>query len=278
MTRAEVEARLLRAGIEEAREEAMQLFCHAAQLSPALALASPDADCEGALLETLLSRRESGEPLAYLLGVAYFCNEEYKVTPAVLIPRADTERLVEEAVARLPRGGRFADLCTGSGCVAISTLAARPDALADAYDISQEALSVARENAAKNRVSERLSLYECDLLRTHGVADRAFFPHAPYDLILANPPYLSGAEMRALDPSVAHEPALALDGGEDGLAFYRHFLAAFSPLLAPSGAFVFEIGWQQAQALSALGEAHGFTVEVKRDLGGRDRVAVLTRK
>ena len=278
MTRAEIEKRLSRAGIDACREEAMLLFCHFAGISRAMALCDARLPCTDPALEEALLRRERGEPLAYILGVAYFCNEEYEVSPAVLIPRADTERLVEEAVSRLPKNGRFADLCTGSGCVAISTLAARPDALADAYDISPVALALAKKNAARNGVETRVFFAECDLLAGGVCREAALFPHAPYDLILSNPPYLTAAEMAALDPSVACEPTLALDGGEDGLVFYRAFLEGYAHLLSARGAFLFEIGWEQGDSLRALGREHGFAVEIKRDLGGRERVAVLSRK
>lgn len=278
MTRADIEARLLRAGIAEAKAEAMRIFCFVSGRTPALALAMPETRCAREAAEAILCRRELGEPLAYILGVAYFCGEEYEVTPDVLIPRADTEVLIDEALCRLPEGGRIADLCCGSGCIAVSLLAARPQAVADAYDVSGKAIALAKKNAKRNGVSRRVSFYECDLLRTHGVADREKFPHAPYDLILSNPPYLTALEMQNLDPSVLFEPKLALDGGADGLVFYRHFLDAFTPLLAPRGAFVFEIGWQQGNALRALGEEKGFTVTVARDLAGRERVAVLTKE
>ena len=277
MTRAELEARLVAAGIEAAREEAMLIFCHFAGISRAAALAERDARCADPALVAATSRRAGGEPLAYILGVAYFCNEEYEVTPDVLIPRADTERLVEEATLRLPAGGRFADLCTGSGCVAISTLAARTDTVCDAFDISPAALAVASRNAAKNGVENRVLFHECDLLTAPVCCENPIFARAPYDLILSNPPYLSASEMAARDKSVLSEPTLALDGGDDGLVFYRRFLDTFTSLLAPDGAFLFEIGWEQGDALRALGRARGFTAEIIKDFGGRDRVAVLTR-
>lgn len=277
MTRAEIEAHLAAAGIEEAREEAMLLFTHFAGICRASALAERDARCADPALLAAISRRAGGEPLAYILGICYFCNEEYEVTPDVLIPRADTERLVEAAVARLPQGGRFADLCTGSGCVAISTLAARPDAVCDAFDVSPTALAVATRNAVRNGVENRVRFHECDLLTVPVCCENPIFARAPYDLILSNPPYLSASEMAARDKSVLSEPTLALDGGEDGLVFYRRFLDAFSSLLAPDGAFLFEIGWGQGDALRTLGKERGFTVEILKDYGGRDRVAVLTR-
>lgn len=277
MTRAEIEKRLAHAGIDACREEAMLLFCHFAGVARAMALCDARLPCTDPALEAAVLRRERGEPLAYVLGVAYFCNEEYEVSPDVLIPRADTERLVEEAVSRLPENGRFADLCTGSGCIAISTLAARPDAVADAYDISPAALALAQKNALRNGVQKRVSFHECDLLAAPVCREAALFPHAPYDLILSNPPYLTAAEMAALDPSVSCEPTLALDGGDDGLTFYRHFLDACASLLAPAGAFLFEIGWEQGDSLRALGAAHGFSVAILSDFGGRDRVAVLYR-
>lgn len=277
MTRAEIEARLSRAGISEAGEEAMRLFCHFAGVWRAMALCDRAAECDDPALARAVLRREAGEPLSYILGVAYFYKEEYEVSPDVLIPRADTERLVEEAISRLPRNGHFADLCTGSGCVAISALAARPDAKADAFDISPAALAIARKNACKNGVASRVCFIERDLLTAPVCSETPDFPLAPYDLILANPPYLSRAEMGALDPSVLAEPRAALDGGEDGLVFYRHFLEVYPALLKADGAFLFEIGWGQGEALRALGARYGFAVEILRDYGGRDRVAVLTR-
>jgi release factor glutamine methyltransferase len=137
---------------------------------------------------------------------------------------------------------------------------------------------VAGRNAVKNGVEKRVDFYEYDLLGAPVCSENRIFARAPYDLILSNPPYLSAAEMAARDKSVLAEPTLALDGGEDGLRFYRHFLSAYTHLLTPTGAFLFEIGWEQGDALRALGEEWGLAVEILCDYGGRERVAVLSRR
>lgn len=268
MTRAELAARLRAAGIEDYAEEAKRLFCHYSGMSRAAALAEPGADCTAPALLAALRRREAREPLSYLLGEAAFWEESYRVSPACLIPRPETELLVERAIATLPQGGHFADLCTGSGCIAISTLAHRPDATADGYDISREALALAQENAKRNGVADRLQLIACDLLREERLA-------APYDMILSNPPYVTDAEWETVAPELHYEPRAAFLGGADGLCFYRRILSTFAPFLKAGGCFVFEIGWQQGDSLRRLATAHGFGCEIYRDYGGRDRMAVL---
>jgi release factor glutamine methyltransferase len=163
------------------------------------------------------------------------------------------------------------DLCTGSGCIGISLLKARDDIKnAVLVDISPVALEIARENISRLGVGERCLAVECDIARD--------FPKGRFDMIVSNPPYIPSADIDTLSDEVKNEPMLALDGGEDGLLFYRHFLAAFTSLLTPTGAFLFEIGWEQGDALRALGAERGFAVEILSDFGGRERVAVLSRK
>ena len=272
MTRADLAARLRGAGIEEAREEALRLFCHFSGYSRAAALAEPAADCADPALAAALARRLRREPLAYILGECWFCNACYRVGPACLIPRPETEMLVEYAQAHLPPGGFFADLCTGSGCIAVSLLACRPDARGDAYELSPEALALASENALANRVDRRLRFYQRDLLLPGAVS-----PPQPYDMILSNPPYVRRDRMDALSPEVQAEPRLALDGGEDGGRFYAAFLHELPAVLAPHGCFVFEIGEEQGAQIRVLAEAAGFVCRIFPDLAGLDRMAVLCR-
>jgi release factor glutamine methyltransferase len=271
MTRSELQARLAAAGIEDARTEANILFCHFSGLSLAEAMAERDADCTSAALSEALARREAREPLAYILGEAYFFGERYAVSPECLCPRPDTERLVEEAIARLPQGGVFADFCTGSGCIAISLALARPDLAGDAFDLSRGALAVARENAATHGVAERVRFYLRDLLDS-----TLPFPRGQYDAIISNPPYLSAADMRAAQAELAYEPRMALFGGEDGMDFYRFFLSHYRPLLAPGGHFLFEIGAAEGEGIRSAAEALCYTCEILPDYTGLDRVAVLT--
>lgn len=212
-----------------------------------------------------LERYNQGEPLAYLLGEEYFWRYRFVVTPDVLIPRPDTERLVELAIQALPQNGRFADLCTGSGAIALSVAADRPDALCDAVDISAEALAVAKENAALLQVGCRVCFHQADLLTDDPL-------EGEYDLILSNPPYIPSADI-ALYPSLCYEPQIALDGGTDGMDFYRALLARFAPHLKDSGAFLFEIGFDQGDAIRTLADSMGFSCTVTKDYGGNDRVA-----
>ena len=220
--------------------------------------------------DAALARYEQGEPLAYLLGEEYFWRYRFVVTPDVLIPRPDTERLVELAIGALPQNGRFADLCTGSGAIALSVAADRPDALCDAVDISPAALNVARENARLLSVTSRVTFHEADLLAVDPLSGE-------YDLILSNPPYIPSADI-ALYPTLCYEPQIALDGGEDGMVFYRALITRFAHHLKEKGAFLFEIGFDQGDAIRQLASEQGFACTVTKDYGGNDRVAKLWKK
>ena len=270
MTCKDIEVRLVAAGIEAAATEAKRLFSHFSGLSLAALLADRNADCADPALEAAVCRREAREPLAYIVGEAWFYGERYRVSPACLVPRQETELLVEYAINHLPEGTLFADFCTGSGCIAISVLAHRPDLRAHAYDISPDALALARENAAANGVADRVEFFCADLLKKGGVCRER-----RYDMIISNPPYLTAQDMRTAQAELAYEPSLALAGGEDGLTFYRYFLENYRENLACGAPFLFEIGAAQGEDLLALGEAHGFAVEILPDYAGLDRVAVL---
>ena len=225
---------------------------------------------DDATYDAALARYNQGEPLAYLLGEEYFWRYRFIVTPDVLIPRPDTERLVELAIGALPQNGQFADLCTGSGAIALSVTADCPDALCDAVDISPAALAIARENARLLGVESRVTFHEADLLKSDPLTGK-------YDLILSNPPYIPSAHI-ALYPTLCYEPQIALDGGEDGMVFYRALLCRFAHHLKEKGAFLFEIGYDQGDAIRALANDHGFACTVTKDYGGNDRVAKLWRE
>ena len=247
-----VKTTLLAAGIENAAHEA-RLLC---------------AAFSGEALERAVARRATHYPLQYILGEWGFFNEIYEVDASCLIPRPDTEILVERAVKMLPDGARFLDLCTGSGCVAVSTLAARPDTTAVAVDLFEDTLAIAARNAARNGVAQRLQLVQADVLKKPPVM-------GPFDAILSNPPYIPDAVVPTLSEEVHCEPSAALCGGEDGLDFYRAILQNWRALLTPNGFLLLEIGYDQAEALRALGEAVGLQVSVYRDYGGNDRVVLL---
>lgn len=217
----------------------------------------------GEALEAAKKRLDAGEPIEYITGKAYFYREEYDVSPAVLIPRPDTERVVERLVALLPEGGHFADLCSGSGCIGISALCERRDCTACAYDISEAAVEIAAKNAEKLGVSERYTVKAADIT---DMSDDAF------DIIVSNPPYIESGVIPTLDRSVRdYEPHIALDGGADGLDFYRAILDGYRPRVC----YIFEIGYDQAHAICALAYERGLSCEVTKDYGGNDRVAVI---
>jgi release factor glutamine methyltransferase len=223
---------------------------------------------EAAFTEAL-ARYRAGEPLAYILGEQYFWRYRFTVTPDVLIPRPDTERLVEVALPLLPHGGRFADLCTGSGAIALSVCADRTDLTCDAVDISSAALEIAKGNARDLNVVDRVRFHQADLLSEDPL-------DGLYDAILSNPPYIPAADI-ADYPSLAYEPQIALDGGMDGMDFYKNFVARFGHHLKEDGCFLFEIGYDQGEAIQTLAEAEGYLCTVTKDYGGNDRVAKLIK-
>ena len=273
MTYRQLCAILQDAKIEDAEWDALCLMEHFCSVSHSLLRAAPDRDYSSAELEAAVARRSAHEPLQYILGKWEFYRQVYEVTPDCLIPRADTEILVETAIRLLPIGARFADLCTGSGCIAVSTLAERPDTRAVALEKFPATLALAERNAAKNGVALRFDGVLADVLSP----TPAIAKDAPFDAILSNPPYIPTKDISALSPEVHAEPFAALDGGADGLLFYRAILEHYAPLLAADGFFLFEIGFDQAEDLASLGKAHNFAhVHIIRDLGGRDRVVYLS--
>jgi len=267
MTLRELTAILARHNIPDARFEAGVLARHFCGTD----FADPDCAIPAAAepaLRAALARRTAGEPLQYIIGEWDFFRETYTVTPDCLIPRPDTELLVELAIEMLPPGARFADFCTGSGCVAISTLAARPDTRAVAVDVSAAALAVAGQNARRNGVAERIEFVEADIFGGHLEVGKL-------DAVLANPPYIPTAVLPTLGRELAHEPAIALDGGGDGLRFYRRIIADYRAYLGGGGFMLLEIGYDQAVAVASIAADAGLDCEIRRDLGGNDRVAVV---
>ncbi len=252
MTQEQIKDRLWAAGIENAAGEARLLR----------------EAFSGEALENAVQRRCTHYPLQYILGEWCFWRESYEVSEHCLVPRSDTEHLVEQAISRLPQDAHFLDLCTGSGCVAISTLCSRPDTRAVAVDLFPETLALAERNAVRNGVRERFTPWLCDVL-LGGACETAF------DAILSNPPYIRAEAMRTLSAEVRHEPSAALLGGEDGMDFYRAILKKWKKHLKKAGFFLFEIGYDQADEIKALAAEHGLSATVFRDYGGNDRVALL---
>ncbi len=268
-------------GVADASVDAWLLLEHVTGLGRAQYLAracepfaggSADAEDQLQSYAELLKKRGSHIPLQYLTGEQEFMGLTFRVNEHVLIPRQDTETLVEEALARVRPGMRILDLCTGSGCIAISLAKLGPgDApglRVDASDISPEALSVAQENA--RRLGAQVRLMESDLFA--GITD-------VYDMIVSNPPYIRTAVIGELSGEVRlHEPLLALDGREDGLSFYRRIAGKSRARLAEDGWLLLEIGHDQAEDVTGLLAEAGFEeIRTVRDLAGRDRVITARR-
>ena len=270
MTLVEAARMLSDCGIEDARSEARLLFEVFGKI-PRHELIGASVRCDDAEFVRAIERRCKREPLQYIVGRVGFYNEEYEVSPDCLIPRSDTELLVEVALKNLPSGALFFDLCTGSGCVAISTLKNTKNTVCEAFDISSAALAMARKNAELNGVSDRLTLKECDL--TKGVS----FESRPY-AILSNPPYVSLSAYEGLEPEIAFEPRIAFVGGEDGADFYRLLTPMCKSTIVPEGFFAFEIGYDQADILREIAEENALSVKILTDLSGNDRVALFRLK
>jgi release factor glutamine methyltransferase len=221
---------------------------------------------EAAAFLALVARRGSGEPLQYLLGEWEFLGRTFTVDPRALIPRGETEAIVEIARAAAPEARRILDAGTGSGILAVTLALERPEARVVALDRSAAALTLTRENARRHGVLSRVGLLASDWTS-------ALSPAARFDLAVANPPYVPLADAPHLDKTVSeHEPPLALYGGDDGLAAVRILLAALPPLLDPRAPFVFEIGYGQAKDVSALVAASAFELtDVRLDPAGIPR-------
>lgn len=226
-------------------------------------------------LEKAVARRLAREPLQYILGEWEFYGCQFMINEHCLVPRPDTELLVETAIRILPNRAHVVDLCSGSGCVAVATLVHRPDVTADALELYPETLGLACRNAERNGVAERFIPVEADLL---GDGVSRLTPYAPYDAILSNPPYIPTADIAELSPEVKHEPFAALDGGADGLTFYRAILRDYAPLVKPGGHILLEMAYNQAEDLKRLTAEYlpMASVEILRDLGGNDRVTLIT--
>jgi release factor glutamine methyltransferase len=258
-----------RAGVDAPRLTAELLLAHALRcerLRLYLDFEKPVAPAELAAFRELVKRRAEGEPAAYLLGKKEFFGRPFQVDARVLIPRPETELLVEEGLENLPEAGAALDLCTGSGCVAISLALERPGVQVTAVELSPEAVALARENAAA--LGARVEILEGDLFAP--VAAEARF-----QLITANPPYVPTAELPKLARELAREPRLALDGGADGLDIARRIVAEAPRRLAPGGTLLLEMHESHPEALTRLCAEAGFArAEVRPDLAGLPRLLV----
>lgn len=253
---------LREAGIDSADYDARELFKHHHN-----GVVMLNSECDSPELIRDVERRAKREPLQYIIGEVGFYRESYIVSPDCLIPRPDTEILVDYAVKNLPEGATFLDLCTGSGCVAISTLKNTNNTTAVAVDISGGALAVAAENALRNGVFNRIHFRLADLLNE--VIDLPVFA------VLSNPPYVADGVYEELADEIYHEPREAFVGGEDGGDFYRRLTPIYKNYIADNGFIAYEIGYDQAPLLRQIADENGMHLEILKDLSGNNRVAIL---
>ena len=266
--------RLREAGVEGAQLEARELLCHAAgknreQFYRDMALYAPDPVEEK--LAALVERRLAGEPVAYLIGEWEFYGLTLDVTPDVLIPRMDTEVLAERAIllARAAgEGARVLDLCAGSGCVGLAVAANVPTCRVVLADVSEAALKICKGNVRRNELNARVTCVQADALQK---PDAALWD---FDVIACNPPYIPTGDLAGLDVSVRdYEPRSALDGGADGLDFYRAIASQWGSALRLGGSQLFEVGINQAMDVAALLERSGFEdIQSTQDTQGIPRV------
>ena len=266
--------RLREAGVESAQLEARELLCHAAgksreQFYRDMALYASDPVEEK--LAALVERRLAGEPVAYLIGEWEFYGLTLEVTPDVLIPRMDTEVLAERAIllARAAgEGARVLDLCAGSGCVGLAVAANVPTCRVVLADVSEAALKVCKQNVRRHELNARVTCVQADALQK---PDAALWD---FDVIACNPPYIPSGDIAGLDVSVRdYEPRSALDGGDDGLDFYRAITANWGSALRLGGSLLFEVGIGQAMDVGALLERSGFEdIQSTQDTQGIPRV------
>jgi release factor glutamine methyltransferase len=230
----------------------------------------PVEAAELAQFKALLKRRTEGIPTQYLTGLALFYGRKFRVDERVLIPRPETELLVEQALEHLPKDkpARVLDVCTGSGCVALSIAAERPLASVWATDVSADALALAKENANHHQLDARVTFFWGDLFA-------ALPGEATFDVVVSNPPYVRHGELASLQREVQREPQLALDGGDDGLTVINRLAAEAPRFLKSGGLFAVEIGDEQGAAVSALLARHfARGVRIEKDMARHDRLAV----
>jgi release factor glutamine methyltransferase len=269
--------RLQENGISASRFEAGALLAYTLSRDRAYIVTHRDDAVSTEQMETFRSfieRRSTGEPLQYITGHQEFFKLDFEVNPHVLIPRPETELLVEAALELLKDNAApyFADIGTGSGCIVVSLLHELPNARGLATDISSAALQVARSNAEHNGVSERLRLIESD-----GFA--AIEATELFDLVASNPPYVSDEGMKTLPREVRREPLAALAGGADGFSVLRRFLRDAAAFLQPRGHFIFEIGFGQGEAVKELIEPQVWeSIEIRRDLANIPRAVIVRKK
>ena len=263
--------------VNEPRMEAALLLSHILGRDRTFLIAHDDellSAEQSHIFDGLVLRRASGEPLQYITGHQEFFKLDFEVTPDVLIPRSETELIVEAVLELFPQNVEFnfADVGTGSGCIAISILHERAQARATAIDKSCRALEVAQRNAARHQVNDRLRMMESDLFA-------ALPREETFDLIVSNPPYIQTSALKTLQREVRLEPQFALDGGMDGLTLIRRLLSDAPAFLRARGYLIFEIGFDQEDSLRRITDQTIWELsEIRQDLQGLGRTVILRKR
>jgi release factor glutamine methyltransferase len=265
------------AGVAEARREASSLLSHVIQKDRTFLISHAEDDLDGAEVrkfEAAIARRATGEPAQYITGVQDFYGRSFRVTPDVLIPRPETELLVEAALQVMNENPHVCDVGTGSGCIAVTLLCERADARAVGLDISEAALLIARENASALGVEERVELQVSDCLAGLDPGTDQF------DVIVSNPPYVSADALSGLQREVRdHEPVVALSPGADGLSVIRRLLKEAPDFIRGDGHLVMEIGFDQGERVRQLVDPHVWTLrDILPDLQCIPRIVVLQKR
>ena len=270
--------RLREAGAEDATQAARELVCTASGktknelLRDGLLYASPEVERSA---YSLCARHLAGEPVAYLIGEWEFYGLPLDISPAVLIPRPDTEVLATKLIDAARSAGpcRILDLCAGSGCIGLAAAANLPGARVLLGEYDEEALKICRQNIRRNRLTSRVASLRLD------AREKPSRSLGEFNFLVSNPPYIPSADIASLDVSVReHEPRLALDGGEDGLDFYRAICEKWRDALAPEGMLFFEVGIGQADSVLRIMRSSGFgDIQIVKDLNNIPRVVYGTR-
>ena len=273
MTFKEICISLDNAGIQNSKNEALIIISYFCGLSQSNILSEKNKSYTEHRLIDAVKKRILHYPLQYILGEWDFYKETYKVNSNCLIPRSDTELLVEKAIKLLPQNAHFLDLCTGSGCIAISVLNQRQDCLATAIDLFPETLALAKENAQLNNVQNQINFFCGDVLKGSPPPQNIKF-----DAVLSNPPYIKTCDIENLEKELKYEPLAALDGGLDGLAFYRAILKHYLTTLNEKGFLLLEHGAGQGKDITEIAKEYSLTSKQFYDLSGNDRTCLLTRE
>ena len=273
LTFREAVSKLNDAGIDAARHDAAVLAERLCGIDRARLPLMYDEELQSPAFDEAVEKRASRIPLQYIIGGWEFFGLWFELDESCLCPRPDTEITVEKALELLPKNGRFLELCTGSGCISVSICKTRGDLLGIATDKFEATAKMARKNSERQEVSDRLSVIRADLFDSPD-----YIGGEKFDAVISNPPYIPTRDIDGLSAEVKKEPIAALDGGEDGLDFYRYIVGEYARYLRPDGIMIFEIGYDQGEALKNIAESRGYGCEIFKDLENNDRVAVINVK